>query len=97
MVLEEDFNGVTDIASWMSEEFCRNCINYTRGFGRRLRDGSLKMESVKRPTGAEYHPRKGWESVSYISPYLALLDGRSYQQILYILLSTVIIHVSPCA
>jgi hypothetical protein len=58
MVLEEDFNGVTDIASWVSEEFCRNCITYTRGFGCRLRDGSLKMESVKRTTGAGYDRRE---------------------------------------
>jgi len=60
MALEEDFNGVMDIASWGSEEFCRNCITYTRGFGCRLRDGSLKMESVKRTTGAGCDPREGW-------------------------------------
>ena len=60
MVLEEDFNGVTDIASWVSEEFCRNCITYTRGFGCRLRDGSLKMESVKRTTGAGCDPGERW-------------------------------------
>jgi hypothetical protein len=95
-VLEEDFNGVMDIASWGSEEFCRNCITYTRGFGCRLRDGSLKMESVKRTTGAGCDPREGW-NLYHISPYLPLLDGRSYQPILYILLSTIIIHMSPCA
>jgi hypothetical protein len=42
----------------VSEEFCHNCITYTRGFGCRLRDGSLKMESVKRTTGAGYDRRE---------------------------------------
>jgi|ERR1700733_2565467 hypothetical protein len=86
MVLEEDFNGVTDIASWVSEEFCRNCITYTRGFGCRLRDGSLKMESVKRTTGAGYDRR---EEVGICIIYISIFGsiGRLF-------LPTNIIHSS---